>query len=1748
MREDLSGLAQAPAGPAPKKQPGQPIDLVALAEDMKTAVPKPPAPEVESLLRGQPARGGGTVTLPRPIPETPEAARARQETAQEDYLRHMLESEKYGPTSAALEIALQNLNPDREMANRMVEDILQQTQRKALGEHATLFGAAGGISEAARVGAEMEALGPVAEAGEGALAAGAARVFPRAAAAIGRATAPVVQDLGAPALEGAEASLSRRLLANARMRVTQGGVAAGRGAVQGAIAGGAQQTIEGQRPEDILLGAATGAAFGAGGSFAGGVLRGRPTTLFGEMAPGGGGAADPFRVLGLNRRTATPEDVQAAYVEAAKRTHPDVAAEDRVARGGSADPVASAQEFQRAKEARDAALDALRTMPEEQLAQHPLGRTPPMEESAAAPGVTERRASQAMGRAIERERRAGEGPGSESPFQPRPLERRIAPDRAGGGVADLRSATGAPLSPRPEAVGRPSGLPGRMVTTETGPETRRTPAEEGLRPQAVRGEPPSSRLEAAAPPPGLPGGKGPVVPVSSTSPSSISPAAEGGPAELVPGTARTAPLPQNTPIPERAPVDLAARIAAALAPHQALHTHARITFEAAADDPLKGEKEALAAQVAGDGPSFAPIARMRQVGATDTEIAEHLRQHGSRSSMARVALARQMFQIPKPGGKPTTEMPARSAAALPERAAVEPEAGAPHDQAAVQEALPGIGQPTLAGKEQAELLAETAGVPTQKLKPTKMAPEEVGRVKREGAEPAGERPMELAPEKPAKVGKRWEAAARGLEGELRGKPSKQAGTEKLIARHGELTAQIARDEQIMGAGTHQGTFTDVNAHIGQPGQKFVTTKRTGPAYAATGRLAQARKRLADLEKTMTPEELATAREKSEAIASTAAEEANERVTQGGTSAELERQGIQREAEREKPDYEALAAKQAGPIPPGLKDTIEKRLIEYGDTKEELDKRGPLDLANRALELEVLTPKEESNLLDAIWPDMGALLAARRKGQPIPDVTTPQQSVRDAFRKLFYPEKRGLEAQTAGRLLRRAIGEMRRDIAVYRQQLKDARHQVPSLKTAEGIAFYDRAENGVGQVKPELERAVGIIRKIYDGLVRDIQALGTGRLAMPIENYMAHGWKDPAKAKQVYRELAQSQARRPLAGSKAFLKERTIPRLVDGLRKNLEPITDNAIDLNLWKMDQMRKYLFAQRFMQDAKEEEIARFFRVGENLPDGWGRIEDPTFAVYGRSEAGELVLRGHWGMPTIARDLVNNYLSPGLRGNPLADAWLGAANSMVQFKLGASGFHAGFSTYTGAVSRTALAIGKLRTGRLPFAEPTKGGVLGGAAGATVGGIVGGPGGAGLGAELGATAGRLLQKGLALKAVYLDPGAGTLLERRLAELMARGGGQHQMPGEYRTSTVAALKEAARKGNLPKALAHTVGLALQTLAWPTMQFYVPLIKMGAFSDLMQSELDRLGPLATEAQADEGAQKVWHSIDNRFGQVSYDTRFWNNAMKHVLMGTIQAVGWDAGTVDELVGGLKEGITGKPSLRLDFLLALPLTVALINVLIQLALTGEGPNSVQDLFEPRNGKVDEFGNAERMTPATYMKDIIGFARHPVNTVVNKLNPLVGFVGRLLSNRYFYPKMWRNKHDPVSEQLKQAWKFARDEWTPISIKNVQEETRRGVTGGRGALPMVGITPAGREAIRTKAQNMMIQMLRERTPARTPEEQEAALEKRAEREGLSPEQRLVGMFRKLSPDQRHQVHAVANEQERELFNPYVERRMRPYKR
>ena len=205
--------------------------------------------------------------------------------------------------------------------------------------------------------------------------------------------------------------------------------------------------------------------------------------------------------------------------------------------------------------------------------------------------------------------------------------------------------------------------------------------------------------------------------------------------------------------------------------------------------------------------------------------------------------------------------------------------------------------------------------------------------------------------------------------------------------------------------------------------------------------------------------------------------------------------------------------------------------------------------------------------------------------------------------------------------------------------------------------------------------------------------------------------------------------------------------------------------------------------------------------------------------------------------------------------------------------------------------------------------------------------------------------------------------------------------------------------------------------------IPQAKMAAFVERYRSELQHLGPDATPARMRKRAQHIWDSIDNRFGIVQYDNLFWNKTMLQYFQLLFRAVGWNMGTLKEVIWGgpmdlakwgtLKtvrggEAVMGLPkearaksvggiedwSTRAGYTLAmLPWKVAQ-GMMVEFALTGDTPFSRVDWSEnpewnlarntyhnliknfsyfiaPRDGQVDAYGRPTYMTFPDYSKDL---------------------------------------------------------------------------------------------------------------------------------------------------------------------------------
>lgn len=970
-------------------------------------------------------------------------------------------------------------------------------------------------------------------------------------------------------------------------------------------------------------------------------------------------------------------------------------------------------------------------------------------------------------------------------------------------------------------------------------------------------------------------------------------------------------------------------------------------------------------------------------------------------------------------------------------------------------------------------------------------------------------------------------------------------------------------------------------------------------------------------------------------------------------------------------------------------------------------------------------------------------------------------VKDAVKRVLNPAARADDAALTAGNIRARNAERARDLVIAETRLREFGRYVGRLSDAEQLAIDNAIEAGNKTGSVTVDAGITEIRRALDTERDRIRALGTGKLENFIENYLPHVWTDPVKAKEVIGSL---MSRRPIEGRKSFLKQRTIMTMADGIEAGLTPVSYNPVDLTLVKLAEMRRYRMAQEIIAEDKAAGRLQFVSATEKGPDGWRRIDDPAFTVYGPPEvtiheafdkqvrdrlnavvasfgdltherkakigggrwgyaegpagkrmvtkfggdvgvimhelghiidfrhglwkklvepapresytftkgkrAGETVERavrqekatvearkiiqdelraladlrdesiyaagetpsasrkayvrnkyekmanaihaflyapdrmrevaptvyaklrgvieadpklrpmldikpslelesaatampiaglrimGSYYAPEPVAQVYRNFLSPGLRGNPVYDAYMAVGNTINQLQLGLSAFHAGMTTIEQMVSQNALAVGNLWEGKLGTATRQL---------------------------LTFPAAPLTQfrKGMKLLGEYRSPGSMGGEFGQMVDALTAAGGRVQM--EYHPQYVQRFTKAVRAGDYTTAARAVVPALTEATVKPLMEYVVPRQKLGVFYDLAQRELARLPDGATADQVRAAMGRAWDSVDNRMGQVVYDNLFWNKTFKDLLHASVRSVGWNWGTWRELGGGAgdlagmaRDAATKgrKPGMtpRVEYLLALPITIGILGAITQYLYTGQGPQELKDYFFPRTGTTDPDGNPNRVQLPSYMRDVNAYAHHPWQTITHKVHPLLQVVADMLNNEDFYGNEIRNPHAPIVRQLQQVASYGAQEFVPFAVRNVLEEQKRGdKTVASSIANFVGITPANRSDVRTPAQNLMAEFMRARVPqGATPEEAQRMNERRdavgqlrqGNAQGVVEQVRkgnmtvqqakealhalrytsLQNRFNRLTLEDAEQVFALASPQERQQLAPFLLRK------
>jgi hypothetical protein len=926
----------------------------------------------------------------------------------------------------------------------------------------------------------------------------------------------------------------------------------------------------------------------------------------------------------------------------------------------------------------------------------------------------------------------------------------------------------------------------------------------------------------------------------------------------------------------------------------------------------------------------------------------------------------------------------------------------------------------------------------------------------------------------------------------------------------------------------------------------------------------------------------------------------------------------------------------GDVRPGPASELEAKGNEVGQARKDGETAEMFEEKNPGGEGRVLgygssskkSPSKPSDVTAYVWGDRSALQneavpAAREAGKVLSEAV-------NGLRSVFAPTSRGPQAKQMAGIAREHGAEMAQRSDRAEMALRKARRFFDGQSVENNMAFIHRMESGTRQPTSALERFAATIRDLLNTRRDEIRAMGTGKLHDFIQNYFPHIWKDPAKAEAVF----AAQAKGPMQGGRAFLKQRSIPTIREGIDAGLEPVSENPVDLVLLKLREMDKYAMGQRALAEMKEKGLVKFVRVFDKPPEGYSRINDAIASVYGpptvkmaeyidenvynamqstaeklgithqrianagrgrlgysvqgggkivtqsasetsvighelghqldvkynllerfgladgkrggklsqefrdladlhfdgrppeavsdskrayfrkgaekvatmleaymhasqrfqdvapglyekfdtflrsRPELaglvdvkpslslkelgfekphGGLLKMGEYYAPDAVSNVLNNYLSPGLRRYAAYRAASTASNVLNQAQLGLSFFHLGFTSLDAAVSKFALGLEHLASGNV----------------------------AGFAKHVAMTPIAPFEnfvRGSKVLREWYAPGSQGAEMAKIVDAMKAAGGRARLDAVYRNDLTRNMVKAFRQLNVVGGALRLPGAALETLAKPIMEYVVPRQKMGVFADIARRELARLGPDATHEQVREVMGKAWDSVDNRMGQLVYDNLFWHKTVKDLAMLGVRSLGWNLGTLREIGGGLADtarqavrAATGnRPQFthRMAYVAALPLVTGMIGSAAMYLMTGKGPEELKDYFFPKTGETDERGRPVRMALPSYMKDVYQYGHDPAGTAIHKAHPARGVVSDMLANHDFYGEKIYNEDDPAVQKALDAAKYVGKQFVPFSIRNATDASASNLSTADKVLPFVGVTRAPKWLSQTPAEQL----------------------------------------------------------------------------
>jgi hypothetical protein len=662
-----------------------------------------------------------------------------------------------------------------------------------------------------------------------------------------------------------------------------------------------------------------------------------------------------------------------------------------------------------------------------------------------------------------------------------------------------------------------------------------------------------------------------------------------------------------------------------------------------------------------------------------------------------------------------------------------------------------------------------------------------------------------------------------------------------------------------------------------------------------------------------------------------------------------------------------------------------------------------------------------------------------------------------------PESMSNLSRNAAAVLAKNIAEQMRSETVMKHRGEPRREFWNRLGPKAGLEFMHNYEKG-GPFPDEVTKAAARgYSAAYADLARQDKELGLEY--DEITHYLPHMFEDQAG---VARWLQQRYG--PKWGDPNFIKDRSFDMYEQAQAAGFRPKFTNPEDLF-----QARHHASAVAKMQIQALRELERH-GMARRVVKGIERSKDPDhYELEWRAPNGERYL-----VPNDIHQLMTNaFNSPSLWSarNPAGAVFRGAMdlkNKLVPIKLALSLFHplhiATIDNATTMVRATkGLLSGAITPGRF-VREMAQGLFYKELVGETVGALNK----QGMGYRLlNAYRGKIKDNDL------------TDADRLALQYMGEGGFTPEMPKEYKNNAIAKFKDALQQHSV-KAVFKAPWAMVEALQKPIFEEWIPMLKTASYIRDAKRALEADPSLLDNPLKRMAAfRQLQKSVDNRYGEMAYNTLFWNRYLRDIGVGSTLSMGWNLGFIREYGGGvaqvakagidmtnLKEGDSVARHIKeaaatgeLDkamFVGYYVMSAMALGGLMTWYMSGQAPQEANDYIYPKTGETGPDGKPERVNTMFYTREFAAIQKHVQHEglvsgigkiVSNKVVPLVDEAKTLWTNVDYFGREISDPDSNAFKQLAQKLEWFMADQIPISMQGAKQ--------GRSSAKQVGLAVAG---------------------------------------------------------------------------------------